>query len=85
MGFNSKLPLLGIDSSSADNKKGKTHYYHIGEYVESKFLHGVRDHGIVINTSITLAAAKAITVAKDSNLLIANGGTLTSLKNEHKS
>ena len=34
----------------------------------------MRDHGIVVNTSITLAAAKAITVAKDSNLLITNGG-----------
>ena len=39
-----------------------------------QFLLGVRDRGGVVNTTITLAAAKGIILAKDSNLLIENGG-----------
>ena len=37
-----------------------------------------------MNTTITLAAAKGIILAKDSNLLIENEGTMTSLTNGHK-
>ena len=46
----------------------------VREDVESyvkQFLCGVWDHGGVVNT-ITLAAAKDIIIAKDSNLLIEN-------------
>ena len=39
-----------------------------------QFLHGVRDRGGVVNTTITLAAAKGILLVKNANLLIENGG-----------
>ena len=39
-----------------------------------QFLRGVQDHGRVVNTTIILAAAKGNILAKDSNLLIENGG-----------
>ena len=79
--FKSELSSLGTASSSTDiselNEKKRGRPLLVGEDVESyvkQFLRGVRDRGGVVNTTITLAAAKDIILAKDSNLLTENGG-----------
>ena len=81
--FKSELSSLGTASSSTDitdlNKKKRGRPLLVGEDVESvesyvkQFLRGVQDRGGVVNTTITLAAAKGIILAKGLNLLIENG------------
>ena len=78
--FKSELSSLGTASSSTDitelNEKKRGRPLLVGEdvdYYVKQFLCEVQDCGGVVNTTITLATAKGIILAKDSNLLIENG------------
>ena len=81
--FKDIMASLGPSSSMADvttleeRKRGRPLL--VGEDVESyvrQFLRELRNHGGAVNTTITLAAATGIILAKDASLLAQNRGEL---------
>ena len=68
----------GIVENLCEKKRGRPLL--IGEDLESQvqeFIREVRASGGVINTAITLAAAKGIVLARDANMLSESGGYLS--------
>ena len=72
----------GDVSTFAAKKQGRPLL--VGEDVETQVREYIKESkasGCVVNTAVIIAAAKGIVMAKDANVLLENGDTLTSAKN----